>query len=258
MTESLKIVVVEDEPISLAYLKNLIKESGVKHEILAELDSVAEGLEFFNAKKDFDLIFMDIHLGDGTCFELLDVITIEKPIIFCTTFDSYAIEAFKYNSVDYLMKPVKSEELNNAINKYQQIKLLGDSQHLGRMQNLMQSLKTPEYKKRFLINHKNQLSLLSIDKVTCFYSEDGYTYLVDTLGKSHHIDFTLDRLEELVNPKDFHRINRKVMVSIDYIQTVGDYFNNRLKIKLVKEPPVETVVSRNRVRQFKIWLKGLT
>lgn len=258
MSETLKIVVLEDEPISSAYLKKLIKDSGIKHEIITELESIGDALVFFESDQEYDLVFMDIHLEDGNCFEILSDITIEKPIIFCTTFDSYAIEAFKYNSIDYLMKPVKTEELNNAIKKYQRQKKLGESQHLEQMQNLMQSLKTPEYKKRFLIRYRNLLSLICVDKVICFYSEEGYTYLVDNTGKNHHVDFTLERLEELVNPQDFYRINRKIMISIDYIQSVGDYFNNRLKVKMLKNTPVEMVVSRNRVKEFKIWLKGLT
>ncbi len=257
MSELLKIVVVEDEPISSAYLKKLIEDTGIPHEILVELDSVADGLEFFGTQPEYDLIFMDIHLGDGTCFELLNEATIDKPIIFCTTFDSYAVEAFKYNSIDYLMKPVKATDLNNALNKYRNQNQINFEQ-LQQMQNLMKSLQIQEYKKRFLIRTKEQHTIMDINNVICFYSEDGHSYLVDTCGQSHQIDFILERLEALVNPKDFFRINRKVMVAIDHIHAVKDYSNNRLEIKLSEDLPIEMVVSRNRVKQFKIWLKGLT
>jgi DNA-binding LytR/AlgR family response regulator len=259
MGKTLKIVIVEDEPISSAYLKKLIRDTDIQHEIVGELDSIAECLVFFSEQPSFDIIFMDIHLGDGTCFELLNSMTIEKPIIFLTTFDSYAIEAFKYNSIDYILKPAKLEDINDALNKYWSIKKVDEEDYLGRMGAMMESFTPPNYKKRFLIRINSKLKLVDVDQISCFYSDEGQTHLVDRLGNDHAIDFTLERLEDLLDPEQFFRINRKVTISIDEIHSVEDYFNNRLKIRLNSTRfSMDMVVSRNRVRDFKNWLRGVS
>ena len=213
-------------------LKKLIKDTGINHEIVAELDSIAECLIFFSEGKDYDIAFMDIHLGDGTCFELLNSLTIEKPIIFCTTFDSYAVEAFKYNSIDYILKPAKLEDINAALKKYWAFKKVDEDDYLGRIDSMMENFSAPTYKKRFLIRENNKLKLVTTSQISCFYSDEGQTHLVDKSGKDYVIDFTLERLEDLLNPEEFFRINRKVTISIDEIHSVEDYFNNRLKIRM--------------------------
>ncbi len=258
MGKTLKIVIVEDEPISLAYAKKLIRDTGIDHEIVAELDSIAECLIFFSENKSYDIIFMDIHLGDGTCFELLNSLTIEKPIVFCTTFDSYAVEAFKYNSIDYILKPAKLEDIEAALNKYWSFKKVDEQEYLGRMDSMMKSFSPPRYKKRFLIRINNQLKLLDVEQITCFYSDEGQTHLVDKSGKDYVIDYTLERLEELLDPEQFFRINRKVTISINEIHSAEDYFNNRLKLRLNSRFKMDMVVSRNRVRDFKNWLRGVS
>ncbi|UOY05275.1 LytTR family DNA-binding domain-containing protein [Muricauda sp. SCSIO 64092] len=258
MGKLLKIVIVEDEPISSAYLKKLINDSGIEHEIVAELDSISDCLIFFSEQPIYDIIFMDIHLGDGTCFELLNSLTIEKPIIFLTTFDSYAIEAFRYNSIDYILKPAKLQDINDALNKYWSFKKVDEDEYLARMDQMVSSISTPKYKKRFLVRVRNKLRLVTLNQITCFYSDEGQTHLVDKSGNNHIIDYTLERLEELLDPEQFFRINRKITVSIDEIHSVEDYFNNRLKIRLNSRFKMDMVVSRNRVRNFKSWLKGVS
>ncbi len=259
MDKTLKIVLVEDEPISSLYLQNLISETDIKHEIVAEITSVAMALSFFTKNPDFDLIFMDIHLGDGTCFDILDTTGIEKPIIFCTTFDTYAVQAFKYNSIDYILKPAKINDVENALKKYWSFKKSDEDDYLVRMDKMMDSFTPPRYKKRFLIRNENRLKPILISNVSCFYSEEGNTYLVEKSGHSHIVDFTLERLEELIDPNDFFRINRKMMINIDEIHSAEDYFNSRLKITLqTNQSELDLVVSRNRVRHFKNWLKGVS
>lgn len=258
MTKSLRIVIVEDEPISSAYLKKLINDTGIKHEIMAELDSVADAMVFFTHNHGYDLVFMDIHLGDGTCFELLNTIAVEKPIVFCTTFDSYAVEAFKYNSIDYILKPAKLEDINAALKKYWSFKKVDEEDYILRMDKLMSSFTVPNYKKRFLIRSNNKLKLIDIGQISCFYSDEGHTHLVDKTGNNYIIDYTLERLEILLNPEQFFRINRKITLSIDEIHSVEDYFNNRLKVRINSRFPMDMVVSRNRVRDFKSWLRGVS
>lgn len=258
MGKNLKIVIVEDEPISSAYLKKLIRDTGIEHEIVAELDSIADCLIFFSEQPSYDIIFMDIHLGDGTCFELLNSLTILKPIIFLTTFDSYAVEAFKYNSINYILKPAKLEDIDNALNKYWSIKKVDEKEYMQRMGLMIESLNPRVYKKRFLIKSNNKMKLIEVAQIICFYSDEGQTHLVDKSGNDHKIDYTMERLEELLNPEQFFRINRKVAISINEIHSVEDYFNNRLKIRLNSRFSMDMVVSRNRVRDFKNWLKGVS
>ena len=123
---------------------------------------------------------------------------------------------------------------------------------------MVSSISTPKYKKRFLVRVRNKLRLITINQITCFYSDEGQTHLVDKSGNNHIIDYTLERLEELLDPEQFFRINRKITVSIDEIHSVEDYFNNRLKIRLNSRFKMDMVVSRNRVRDFKSWLKGVS
>lgn len=258
MSRQLKIAIIEDEPISRAYLKNLIEQTGFEHQIIEELDSVSDALVFFSKNPDLDLIFMDIHLGDGTCFDILNTIGIEKPIIFCTTFDTYAVQAFKYNSIDYILKPAKLDDIKDALKKYWSFKKSDEDDYLIRMDKMMGSFVSPNYKKRFLIRKNNKLMLTDVNNVICFYSEGGNTFLTEKSGTSHAVDFTLEKLEELLDPNNFFRINRKMMISIDEIHSVEDYFNNRLKIKLQNRIDLDLVVSRNRVKHFKNWLKGVS
>lgn len=258
MSKNLKIAIIEDEPISSAYLKNLISQTGIEHEIIQELDSVSEALAFFDKKPDLDLIFMDIHLGDGTCFDILNTVGIEKPIIFCTTFDTYAVQAFKYNSIDYILKPAKLQDIEAALKKYWSFKKSDEDEYAMRMDKMMSSFVAPNYKKRFLIRKNHKLMLTDVSNIICFYSDEGNSYLVERSGGSHVVDYTLEKLEELLDPNSFFRINRKMMVSIEEIHSVEDYFNNRLKIKLQNRVPLDLVVSRNRVKHFKNWLKGVS
>lgn len=258
MNETIKIVIVEDEPISSTYLKNLITQTSFKTEVVKEIDSVSEAISYFKENSSVDLIFMDIHLGDGTCFDILNTIGIEKPIIFCTTFDTYALQTFKYNSIDYIVKPAEQQGVENALKKHQLLLNNKDNSHLARMDKMMETIAATEYKKRFLVRSKNRLKLISVNDVVCFYSDKGDTRLIENNGCEYIIDYTMERLEKLVNPENYFRINRKMAINIDYIHSVEDYFNNRLKIKLQKKVPFDFVVSRNRVREFKTWLKGIS
>jgi len=259
MSQSLKIAIIEDEPISRAYLKNLMDKTGIEHQIVQELDSVSDGLIFFAKNPELDLIFMDIRLGDGSCFDILKTIRIDTPIIFCTTFDTYAIEAFKYNSVDYILKPAKLGDIQAALNKFLAINRLGHTNYLLRTNQMIKSIKYPEFKTRFLIRKNNKLKLVDINTVNFFYSENGQTYLVEKSGNEHVVDYTLERLEALLNPAEFFRINRKMTVNINQIHSVEDYFNSRLKIRLQNgKKDLNYVVSRNRVKYFKNWLKGVS
>ena len=257
MSRTLKIVIVEDEPIAEASLKKLISDTGIDYEIVSTLNSVSDCLLFFGKQIKYDLIFMDIHLKDDTCFELLNSITIEKPIVFLTTFDSYAIKVFEYNSIDYIVKPAKLQDIQDALKKYWFIKKVDKAEYLSRIDEIAKNLNLRDYKKRFLIRIRNMLKVIDVEQISCFYSEEGQTYLVDYLEKNYMVEFTMERLEYLLNPKQFFRINRKVIISINEIKSIEDYFNNRLKIQLKRgRLSTDLIVSRPRIKDFKNWLMG--
>ena len=256
MDDILKIVIVEDEPVSTAYLKKLIKDTGIQHHIVNELDSVSDSMLYFGSKPDYDLVFMDINLGDGICFEILNAKVIDKPIIFCTSFDNYAIHAFKYNSIDYLLKPANIEDVQKALEKFKAMNRNNESMYLDRMDQMLESFRKPHYKQRFLVKKEGHLELIETKDVVGFYSEIGQTFLVNENGESFLVDYTMEHLEELVDPTTFFRINRKAMININYIKTVEDYINNRLLVQMKIDIKLELIVSRNRVKDFKFWLKS--
>lgn len=240
-------------------MQKQIEHTGFEYQVVAEIKSVAESIIFFSSNTDYDLIFMDIHLEDGNCFKILNEVLIEKPIIFCTTFDTYAIEAFKYNSIDYLIKPVKKESIEAALAKYWTLlrsKNYNSSDKIDKMMDFLAL--NQKHKKRFLVRKGNKQKLVKSQNILCFYSTEGDTKLIEQNGNEHIIDFTMERLEKLVNPTMFFRINRKIAINIDYIYSIEDYFNNRLKIRMEKNIPLDLVVSRNRVKDFKLWLKGVS
>ncbi|MFD2588989.1 LytR/AlgR family response regulator transcription factor [Croceitalea marina] len=255
--DPIKLVIVEDEPISATYLKKHIKDTGIECKVVAEMAKTTEAAAFFTTNNDYDLVFMDIQLEDGDCFKILNNVSIEKPIVFCTTFDTYALKAFKYNSIDYLLKPLNKEAVQEAIKKYQALRRNHDSSHLARMDKMIETMAPTAYKKRFLVRSGNKLKLVQISDVVCFYSNGGDTRLIDKNGGEHLIDFTMERLERLADPASFFRINRKMTINMDYIHSVEDYFNNRLMVKMLKKVPFDLVVSRNRAKEFKFWLKGI-
>ncbi|WP_339337959.1 MULTISPECIES: LytR/AlgR family response regulator transcription factor [unclassified Croceitalea] len=256
--DPIKLVIVEDEPISSTYLKKQINDIGIDYQVVAEIARTTDATAFFTSNKDYDLVFMDIHLEDGDCFKLLNEVTIEKPIVFCTTFDSYALKAFKYNSIDYLLKPVNKDDVEIALKKYLSLKKIEDNSHFERMDKMMETIAPTEYKERFLVRKANKLKLVHTDDVVCFYSNEGDTRLIEKNGSEHIIDYTVERLEKLMNPKYYFRINRKMCININYLHSVEDYFNNRLKIMMQKKMPFDLIVSRNRAKGFKVWLKGIS
>lgn len=263
MESPLRIVIVEDEPVSSIYLEKKISETGKPFQVVGKVDSVSEGLLYFTENSSsFDLVFMDIQLGDGTCFDLLNEVSIQKPIIFCTTFDNYAMQAFKYNSIDYLLKPVNSEDVDNALTKYSSIYSTNTStevDYFSRLDNALKSLQQTSgtKKKRFLIRTENHLEIVYIEDIVCFYSEEGQSYIVDNKGAVFATEYTLDRIEEMVSSDEFFRINRKAMIRIETIKSIEDYVNNRLKVFLnIDAINFDLIVSRNRVKEFKNWIRG--
>ncbi len=250
-------LIIEDEKPAAEHLLKLIKSCG--HEIRVEgiIDSVSGTVNWFNKNRQPDLVFMDIQLSDGLSFEIFDYVKIGCPVIFTTAYEEYAIKAFKVNSIDYLLKPVNNDGLAFAIKKFlshgrQTNNSYGDlfDYQVGQVMQLL----TKRYKSRFVVNAGAHIHSLEVEKITCFYSLEKATYLLDNKGRSYDINYILDQLEQLTDPDIFFRINRKYIVNRNTITDIISYSATKLKIKINHISDDDIFVSRSRTKDFRLWL----
>ena len=251
----MKILIIEDEYHAVKYLSGLIKEVISEAQILANIDSVSDAVEWFNNNAAPDLIFMDIQLADGLSFDIFKKVKVPAPVIFTTAFDQYTLQAFKTNSVDYLLKPVDGEELQQAVDKfksiYQATTNFDSDSLLSVLENFQQKT---SFRQRFLIKQGKDLFYLVLKEVAYLYSEEGLTFAMDIFNKRHLINTTLDALIPELDPNCFFRISRKQIVHIDCVRKIQPYFNNRLVLQTQPISKIEAIVSRERVRNFKEWV----
>lgn len=252
----MRCLIIEDEYHAAKRLTGLVTKIKPATQILKVLDSVEDAADWMSNNAPPDLIFMDIQLADGLSFEIFKKVDVTAPVIFTTAFDEYALRAFKTNSVDYLLKPVEETELATALQKFERFfgRPSAPRIDLAVIHSMLQSATRPDYSRRFIIKSGQGLSYIGVEEIACFYSEDGMTYLLSQANKKHHLDYTLEQLEDLLDPKVFFRINRRLIVAIKAVYKVSDYFNSRLKIALQPDADLDTVVSRERVKDFKNWL----
>lgn len=251
----MQVLIIEDEPLAQVELERLLQKVDSEIEILEFLDSIEESVKWLNSNPSPDLIFLDIQLSDGLSFEIFQKTEVKTPVIFTTAYDEYAIQAFKVNSIDYLLKPVDLEELEKSIKKFSEIKEQF-SQNTFSEEKITQLLnfKKTNYKTRFVSRIGDNLKHIPIEEVAYFYAEDKTVFLVNTSGKEFIIDFTLETLEPLLEPSVFFRANRKFILKINSIKNVSRYFNGRLKITLEPKSIDEVLVSREKASIFKNWL----
>lgn len=251
----MRVIIIEDEKPSARRLQRMLSNIGVEAEVM--LHSVEESIEWFQNNEHPDLIFLDIQLSDGLSFEIFEVIDIKSAVIFTTAYDEYALQAFKLNSIDYLLKPIDDEELGNAMKQYQA--LLPEKQSVTLdFDDIKKLLVNPierEYKKRFSVKVGQHLKLINVDEIECFYSENKGTYLHTNEGRNYLLDTTLENLEDELEPHTFFRINRKFFVNINAIKDMVSYTNSRLQIKLNSYKEQDVIVARERVKAFKEWLE---
>lgn len=251
----MNVLIIEDEKPAARRLARLLSELNV--EVSTMLHSVEEAVEWFQKNEHPDLIFLDIQLSDGLSFEIFDVVEVRSAIIFTTAYDEYALQAFKLNSIDYLLKPIDDEELASAVKKYQNLKP-DRSQIVLDFDDVKKFLVNPlerEYKKRFTIRLGQHLKIINADEIECFYSENKGTYAATKEGRNYLLDTTLENLENELSPQIFFRVSRKFYVNINHIKDIVSYTNSRLSIKLNRFNEQEIIVSRERVRDFKLWLE---
>jgi len=250
----MKYIIIEDERLSAERLAGLIHKSFPDFELVKTLDSVKSAVKWLSHNEQPQLAFFDIQLADGLSFEIFEQVSIEFPVIFTTAFNEYAIKAFKVNSIDYLLKPIDEDELKGAVNKFKSsnfkpLKIESDAIALALSQL------TNNYKSRFLVKVGEHLRMINIEDVAIFISMEKSTFIRTFNSRDYGIDFTLDQLEKLLDPKNLFRINRKYIVNIISIQDIIAYSNSRLKLKLSIATDEDIIVSRERVTEFKNWLE---
>lgn len=248
----MRILIIEDEDAAARRLQKLVKEIIPEAVMEDPLDSVEMVLNWMAKNEMPDLIFMDIHLADGSSFEVFNHVEVEKPVIFTTAYDQYAIQAFKVNAIDYLLKPIKRPELEQAIEKYR--KWSGGAQ--VDYAQLARALQGEQFNRRFLIRIGQSIRVVEMKEAAYFYTESKITFVVTREGKRYPLDYSLEKLEEMADPQSFFRINRQFIVNIDAIREMYAYSKSRVKVELKPECELETIVSTERSPHFKKWLVG--
>ncbi len=252
----MKALIIEDEHLTAERIKALLLSIDPEIRVLSILDSVKKAIQWFNKHEKPDLVFMDIQLADGLSFDIFNQIKIEYPIIFITAYQEYAIKAFKVNSVDYLLKPISEEDLRSALAKYKRyfnheltVPVIGNEL----LNSIKQMIHKP-YKTRFMVKVGDRIKTVDVEHILYFFSLDKGTYLHTTENRNYVIDYTLDALNEMLDPDLFHRINRRYMISPGAISDMITLSGSKLKIVLLHSDDTDIFISRERLAAFKEWL----
>ena len=257
----MKVFIVEDEELAAKKLLKTLHAVEPEAEIVGMADSIRGTVNWLESNPQPDLILMDIELADGQSFEIFDKTEVKSMVIFTTSYDEFALKAFKVNSIDYLLKPVQKEDLEIAINKFKSLKQLygagpsGSGLNIDNLvKELQEKLQPREFRKRFLVKHAQKLISVEVDEIAYFYSDGRLNFFKTTDNKKYVVDYTMDELESMLDPGKYFRISRSFYVSIDSIDQIHEYFGNRLMLHLKPEVDKEAIVSREKVADFKKWM----
>ena len=254
----MKVLIVEDERLAAQRLQHLLKEYDASLEVVGICESIAESVQFLQQQPPPDLLLLDIQLSDGHSFDIFKNIQFNKPVIFTTAYDQFAIEAFKLFSIDYILKPVTAEALGSALNKFRSITY---STSVKPDYSLLAKELSKEagnnFKSRFLAKVGQRLFFVEVADIAFFQADNKMVYLVDKDGNRFVIDYTLEKLEALLNPKEFFRLNRRFIVKVSAIEHIKPFYNSRLKLSVKgASPSDEMIISRERVSEFKAWAEA--
>ncbi|MGG9962956.1 LytR/AlgR family response regulator transcription factor [Ferruginibacter sp. SUN106] len=250
----MKVVIIEDETPAANRLSKLLLNFSDEVEIIHKADSIESSVRYLSAAQNIDLIFMDIQLADGLSFDIFEKVKITTPVIFTTAFDQYTLKAFKVNSIDYLLKPIDENELYKSLEKYQQLYPKTANNFSDKILKLMQDMNAIKYKERLLIKRGQQLSYLKTESTAYCFADGKLCYAVDFNGTKFLLESNLSQLEEQLQPDNFYRINRHLLVNIEAVKKVHTWLGGRLKLEICPPTTAETIVSRERVNGFKEWL----
>ena len=249
------ILIVEDELPAYRRLFSLLQKTLQEAvQISPQIDSVSGAVAYLQSSPKPDLIFLDIQLADGLSFSIFEQFEVESPVIFTTAFDQYALKAFQVHSVDYLLKPLETAALERALNKFQRFYQGGLEWPKQGLQQVIKEMQNPSYRERFMVKIGSSLGYLKVSDIAYFYSEQSLVFARKPDGKKYHLDTTLDQVVLEVDPAQFFRISRKMLIHISAISKIDTYFNGRLLLQLLPQPDFQTTVSRDRVNDFKAWL----
>ncbi len=255
----MNILIIEDEAAASRRLKQMVLDLLPSANIVSILDSVERAIQWLSTEQMPALIFLDIHLADGLSFDIFEEVEVTVPVIFATAYDQYAIDAFKLNSIDYLLKPIKKAQLEQALIKYQKLQGSPQAQPAIDYQQLaavIQQQTHPSYQKRIVIRYGQKLKAIEVADSAYFFIESKVTMLRTQSGQDYPIDQNLDQLACMLDPQRFFRINRKMIVSIECIAQMHAYSKSRVKLTLTPPFDGESIVSAERASRFKEWLKG--
>jgi DNA-binding LytR/AlgR family response regulator len=250
----MRVIIIEDETPAANRLVKLLHRYDDEIIIAKKLDSIESSVHYFETAENIDLIFMDIQLADGLSFDIFEKVNITTPVIFTTAFDQYTLKAFKVNSIDYLLKPIDEIELQKSLKKYEQLHHKKENNFSDKMMKLLQDINAVKYKERLLIKRGQQLSYLKIENMAHCFADGKLCYAVDFNGTKFLLENNLSQLEEQLKPNSFFRINRHLLVNIETVKKVHTWLGGRLKLEIAPVTIVETIVSRERVNDFKEWL----
>jgi DNA-binding LytR/AlgR family response regulator len=255
----MKVILIEDEVPAAEKLERYLLKYDPSTEIAARLNSVKDAVHWLQQNQDsIDLIFMDIQLIDGLSFQIFQQVPVRKPVIFITAFNEFALDAFKVNSIDYLLKPITFTDLSASLKKLESLReqLHWNDQKTHQLKSAFDQPKTKEYKTRFMVKLGDHIRSITADQISLFYAEGRDVWLITAANRKFIVDYTLETLEELLDPSRFYRVNRSFIVNIQGIKDVMVYSNSRLKITPVIEFDKEIIVSREKVNDFKEWFDG--
>ena len=257
----MKVLIIEDEELAVKKLRKTLESVDSSAEVVGVADSIRSSVTWLQQNPAPDLILMDIELADGQSFEIFDKVEVKSTVIFTTSYDEYALKAFKVNSVDYLLKPIQKEDLQVALNKLKTMKTMygslpsADPLNVENLvKELQQKLQPKEFRKRFLVKHAQKLVSVEVDEIAYFYSDGRLNFFKTLDNKKFVVDYTMDELEEMLDPEKYFRISRSFYVSIASIDQIHDYFGNRLMLHLKPAVDKESIVSREKVTDFKKWM----
>jgi two-component system LytT family response regulator len=249
-------LIIEDEIMAAARLRDLVLKYDPEINVLAIIQSVKNAVDWLEHNPSPDFILMDIQLSDGLSFEIFEKTLVTSPVVFTTAFEEYTLRAFKVNSIDYLLKPIDFGELKNALDKFKKSPFNQDLYKYPQLvfDKVLQTF-TREFKARFVIKVDEHIRIVPVEEVNCFYSVGKSTFLQTVSNRNYDVNYSLDQLQDLLDPVKFFRVNRQYLVAFSSIKDIVHYSNSRLKLKIAHNETTEVIVSRERVQEFKQWLE---
>ena len=254
----MNVLIIEDETAAAANLQAILRKIAPSYNILTVLESIEESVEYFSDPEQTspDLVFMDIHLADGESFHIFDKVEITVPIIFTTAYDEYALRAFKVNSIDYILKPIKEEDLIRAIEKLANLSGKERGEYKERVSTMVESNKM-ESQRVFLVHYKDKIIPLSINDIAFFYTANEKVSAFTDAGEKYQVDRTLEMLQSALPTDEFFRANRQYIVARKAVKDIAVWFGSRLALNLTQETPEKIIISKARVPEFKQWLMAI-